>query len=116
MEGTDVERAGQDDAVELVLADRVVRAERLLVATGRTPRLRDIGLDTVGLDPTADRLRSMTCSGAGDRLWAIGDITGKGPFSHVAHYQAERAARAILDGERPTRGLPGGSPGDIHRP
>jgi pyruvate/2-oxoglutarate dehydrogenase complex dihydrolipoamide dehydrogenase (E3) component len=100
IEGIEVERAGASDDVELVLADRVVRAERLLVATGRRPRLRDVGLDTVGLDPTADSVEVDDQLRAGEGLWAIGDITGKGPFSHVAHYQAERAAHAILDGGR----------------
>jgi pyruvate/2-oxoglutarate dehydrogenase complex dihydrolipoamide dehydrogenase (E3) component len=97
IEGTEVERADASADIELVLADRVIRAERLLVATGRRPRLRDIGLDTLGLDATADSVEVDDHLRAGDRLWAIGDITGKGPFSHVAHYQAERAAQAILD-------------------
>ncbi len=78
-----------------------VTADKLLVAAGRTPNLDDLGLETVGLDPSArtvpvdDRLR------AGDRLWAIGDITGKGAFTHMAMYQAAIALRDILgeDGE-----------------
>jgi pyruvate/2-oxoglutarate dehydrogenase complex dihydrolipoamide dehydrogenase (E3) component len=100
IEGAQVERASGSADVELAVADGVVRAEQLLVATGRRPRLQDIGLDTVGLDETADSIPVDDLLRAGDRLWAVGDITGKGPFSHVAHYQAERAARAILDGDR----------------
>src|SRR5262249_56503449 len=61
-----------------------VQGERLLVATGRRMNLPGIGLGSVGLDeaahsvPVDERLR------AADKLWAIGDITGKGLFTHVA--------------------------------
>jgi pyruvate/2-oxoglutarate dehydrogenase complex dihydrolipoamide dehydrogenase (E3) component len=73
-----------------------VTGQRLLVATGRRADLAGLGVDTVGLDPAAravevdDRLR------AGDRLWAVGDITGRGAFTHVAMYQAGVAIRDIL--------------------
>jgi pyruvate/2-oxoglutarate dehydrogenase complex dihydrolipoamide dehydrogenase (E3) component len=70
-------------------------AERLLVAAGRRSRLDDIGLDTVGVDPgrylTVDNTMQVT-----DGLWAIGDIAGRGAFTHVSMYQSERAAKAIL--------------------
>lgn len=75
---------------------RTVTAERLLVATGRRANLADIGLDTVGLDPSArvievdDRLR------AAPGLWAVGDITGHGAFTHVSMYQADIVVRDIL--------------------
>ncbi|MQS15517.1 NAD(P)/FAD-dependent oxidoreductase [Streptomyces kaniharaensis] len=71
-------------------------ADRLLVATGRRPVLADLGLETVGLDPGA---RAVAVDGqlrAGDRLWAVGDLTGRGLFTHVAMYQAEIAVRDIL--------------------
>jgi pyruvate/2-oxoglutarate dehydrogenase complex dihydrolipoamide dehydrogenase (E3) component len=73
-----------------------VSAERLLVATGRRAALADLGVDTVGLDPRApaitvdDRLR------AGEKLWAVGDVTGHGAFTHMATYQGRIAARDIL--------------------
>ncbi|KJS58112.1 pyridine nucleotide-disulfide oxidoreductase [Streptomyces rubellomurinus] len=74
----------------------LLSAERLLVATGRRADLTGLGLDTVGLDPTA---RAITTDGrmrAGDGLWAIGDVTGHGAFTHVAMYEAEIAVRDIL--------------------
>lgn len=80
--------------------------QRLLVSTGRRADLTNLGVDTVGLDPAAraievgDRLR------AGDRLWAVGDVTGRGAFTHVAMYQAAVAVRDIL-------GQPG-PPADYH--
>jgi|SRR5579884_4274971 len=72
------------------------RGEVLLVAAGRRANLRDIGLDTVGLDPEA---RTVTVDGrmrAGDGLWAVGDCTGHGAFTHVSMYQARIAANDIL--------------------
>jgi pyruvate/2-oxoglutarate dehydrogenase complex dihydrolipoamide dehydrogenase (E3) component len=70
-------------------------AERLLVAAGRRPRIDDVGLETVGVEPG----RHLTVDDdmvVKDGLWAIGDIVGRGAFTHVSMYQAERAARSIL--------------------
>jgi len=73
-----------------------VNAERLLVATGRRPNLGDLGLETVGLDAGARSLEVDPYLRAGERLWAVGDLTGKGAFTHVAMYQAKIAVRDIL--------------------
>jgi pyruvate/2-oxoglutarate dehydrogenase complex dihydrolipoamide dehydrogenase (E3) component len=75
-----------------------LRGDRLLVATGRRPRVSDLGLDAVGIDPKAaakgievdDRIS------AGDGVWAIGDVTGIWPFTHVGKYQGRVAAAGIL--------------------
>lgn len=83
------------------LGDRVVSAERLLVAAGRRPNLSDIGLETVGLDPTARRIETDDRMRAGDGLWAIGDITGRGNFTHMSMYEAGVATRDILGQEGP---------------
>jgi len=103
-EGVDV-RAGvgahsvarTDTGIEVTLDDDDrVTGERLLVATGRRADLRSLGVATVGLDedahavPVDDRLR------AGDRLWAVGDVTGIGPFTHIAVFQARIVAAEIL--------------------
>lgn len=75
------------------------RAERLLVATGRRSDLGVLGLDTIGVDqdqrwvPVDDRL----CVVPG--VWAVGDLTGAGAFTHVAMYQAAIAAADILGQE-----------------
>lgn len=83
------------------LASGTVHAENLLVAAGRTPRIRDIGLDTVGLDPQARSVDVDDTMQAADGLWVIGDVAGRGAFTHVSMYQADRAARAILGEELP---------------
>jgi pyruvate/2-oxoglutarate dehydrogenase complex dihydrolipoamide dehydrogenase (E3) component len=75
---------------------RTLSGDRLLVATGRRPRVEGIGLETVGVRadgsgiPVDSRLR------AGERLWAVGDVTGIWPLTHVGKYQARVAAANIL--------------------
>ena len=75
---------------------RTLQADRLLVAAGRRPNIADLGLDTVGLDPSARAVETDGRMRAGDGLWAIGDITGKGAFTHMSMYQSAIAARDIL--------------------
>jgi len=75
---------------------RTLQADKLLVAAGRRPNLADLGLDTVGLDPSARAVETDGRMRAGDGLWAIGDITGKGAFTHMSMYQSAIAARDIL--------------------
>ncbi|HYN67790.1 MAG TPA: NAD(P)/FAD-dependent oxidoreductase [Ornithinibacter sp.] len=70
-------------------------SDRLLVAAGRRPNLADVGLDAVGLDPSARSVDTDPRMRAGDRLWAIGDITGKGAFTHMSMYQAAVALADI---------------------
>ncbi|MEU6018047.1 NAD(P)/FAD-dependent oxidoreductase [Streptomyces sp. NPDC047515] len=73
-----------------------LRAERLLVATGRRADLAALAVDTVGLDPTAGAVNTDGQMRAGEGLWAVGDITGRGAFTHVSMYQAQIAVRDIL--------------------
>jgi pyruvate/2-oxoglutarate dehydrogenase complex dihydrolipoamide dehydrogenase (E3) component len=75
---------------------QVLHADKLLVAAGRRPNLADLGLEHVGLDPSARAVEVDERMRAGDGLWAIGDITGKGAFTHMSMYQAAIAVRDIL--------------------
>ena len=83
-----------DDGQQLV-------AEQLLVAAGRTPNLDDAGLGSVGLDPGARTIAVDERMRAGERLWAIGDITGHGAFTHVSMYQSAIALRDLLGEDGP---------------
>jgi pyruvate/2-oxoglutarate dehydrogenase complex dihydrolipoamide dehydrogenase (E3) component len=73
-----------------------VDARHLLVAAGRRSTLGQLGLDTIGLDPTARSLDADDHLRVADGVWAIGDITGKGAFTHMSMYQAAIAVRDIL--------------------
>jgi pyruvate/2-oxoglutarate dehydrogenase complex dihydrolipoamide dehydrogenase (E3) component len=70
--------------------------EKLLVATGRAARLGDLGLDAIGLDPSARFLATDDRMRAGDGVWGVGDVTGNGAFTHMAMYEADVAVRDIL--------------------
>ncbi len=71
-------------------------AERLLVSTGRRTDLAALGADAVGLDPAAKTIPTDGWMRAADGVWAIGDVTGKGAFTHMSMYQADIAVRDIL--------------------
>ena len=90
-----VDRSGFEFTVELE-GGASLTARELLVATGRHADLTALGLDTVGLDPGARAVDVDGQQSAAPGLWAVGDVTGRGPFTHVAMYQAEIAVRAIL--------------------
>jgi pyruvate/2-oxoglutarate dehydrogenase complex dihydrolipoamide dehydrogenase (E3) component len=79
-----------------VTAGRELGADRLLVAVGRRADLAPLGVDSVGLDATAPAVEVDERMRAGDRLWAVGDVTGHGAFTHMAMYQAGIAVRDIL--------------------
>jgi pyruvate/2-oxoglutarate dehydrogenase complex dihydrolipoamide dehydrogenase (E3) component len=92
-------RDGEDYV--LVLDDgREVRGDRLLVATGRRPRVAGIGLETVGVEAGPHGIPVDAQLRAGERLWAIGDATGLWQLTHVGKYQGEVVAANILGGSR----------------
>jgi pyruvate/2-oxoglutarate dehydrogenase complex dihydrolipoamide dehydrogenase (E3) component len=99
--GATISRVEHDGGFRIHLADRVVEADQLLVAAGRRPHLSNIGLDTVGLDPSARSVETDERMRAADRLWAVGDITGKGAFTHVSMYQAAVVVRDVLGEDGP---------------
>jgi pyruvate/2-oxoglutarate dehydrogenase complex dihydrolipoamide dehydrogenase (E3) component len=68
----------------------------LLVATGRRTDLAAVGVGTVGID---ERLRAIPVDEhmrAAPGVWALGDITGKGAFTHISMYQADIVINDIL--------------------
>jgi dihydrolipoamide dehydrogenase len=91
--------AASRDGEEFVLQledGRELRGDHLLVATGRRPRVGGIGLETVGIDADAHGVRVDAQMRAGERLWAVGDITGIWQLTHVGEYQGEVVASNIL--------------------
>ena len=73
-----------------------VTAHHLLVSTGRRARVADIGLERVGIDPGAHQVNVDEQMRAADGVWAVGDVTGRGAFTHMAMYQARLAIASIL--------------------
>jgi len=82
-------------------ADGKVTGEKLLVATGRRPDLKALGAATVGIDESARSIPTDEHMRAGPDLWVIGDVTGKGAFTHMSMYQAEVCLADILGGDFP---------------
>jgi dihydrolipoamide dehydrogenase len=99
MHASAASRDGDDFVLELD-DGREVRGDRLLVATGRRPRVDDLGLETVGIEADGHGIPVDAQLRAGDRLWAIGDITGIWPLTHVGKYQGRVVAANILGGSR----------------
>jgi pyruvate/2-oxoglutarate dehydrogenase complex dihydrolipoamide dehydrogenase (E3) component len=86
-----------------------VVAERLLMATGRRPDLAGLGVGAIGLDEEARSITVDDRMRAAERVWAIGDVTGVGAFTHISMYQAAIAVADILGRPGPGadyRGLP----------
>lgn len=94
--GATISRVSHDQTFHVEVDGRTIDADQLLVAAGRRTNLADLGLETVGLDPAARFVEVDEHLRAGDRLWAVGDITGKGQFTHVSMYQGARVVRDIL--------------------
>jgi pyruvate/2-oxoglutarate dehydrogenase complex dihydrolipoamide dehydrogenase (E3) component len=87
------------EGVDYVLAlddGRELRGDRLLVATGRRPRVDAIGLETVGVDANPRGIPVDASLRAGERLWAVGDVNGVWQLTHVGKYQGEIVAANIL--------------------
>ncbi len=92
---TAARRDGDDYVLELD-GGQELRGDRILVATGRRPRVQGIGLDTVGVEENAHGVPVDAHLRAADGLWAIGDVNGLWPLTHVGKYQGEVVADNIL--------------------
>lgn len=95
------------DGLTLALEDGTrIDAARLLLASGRRPRLGGLGLDVLGLEvtpgmalPTTTRCEVAGTGGQRVRVWAAGDVTGT-THTHASHYQADVVAANILGRHR----------------
>jgi pyruvate/2-oxoglutarate dehydrogenase complex dihydrolipoamide dehydrogenase (E3) component len=90
-----------DGRFTLDLGDQDVDAEKLLVAAGRRNNLHGLGLEQVGLDPGLRLLETDERMRVTDGIWAIGDIVGKGAFTHVSMYQAGVVLNDLLGRDGP---------------
>ena len=92
---TAAKRDSDDYVLEFETRDEL-RGDRLLVATGRRPRVEGIGLESVGIEPDPHGIPVDASLRAGENLWAIGDITGIWPLTHTGKYQGDVVAANIL--------------------
>jgi pyruvate/2-oxoglutarate dehydrogenase complex dihydrolipoamide dehydrogenase (E3) component len=101
--GAAAERVGSRDGSIIVTltGGAELAAERLLVATGRRVDLSGLGLESAGLDGTAPSLQVDGRMRAADGIWAMGDVTGKAMFTHMALYQSAIVAAGILGEDHP---------------
>lgn len=106
--GWRAEKVGQDgDRIEVTIGrdgeTKTVSGDALLVATGRAPNTRDLGLDQTGVEVgdrgfvTVDEYLRTTH----DDIWAIGDVNGQQMFKHTAAYEAELAWRNSQGAKEP---------------
>ncbi|HET6504295.1 MAG TPA: NAD(P)/FAD-dependent oxidoreductase [Amycolatopsis sp.] len=101
MRATAARRDGDEFVLEFDEGTDLLRGDRLLVATGRRPRVDGIGLDTVGVEAGPHGIGVDEYLRAGERLWAIGDVTGIWPLTHVGEYEGDVVAANIAGETRP---------------
>jgi pyruvate/2-oxoglutarate dehydrogenase complex dihydrolipoamide dehydrogenase (E3) component len=94
IKATGARRDGDEYVLQLDGAPEV-RGDRLLVSTGRRPRVTGIGLETVGLTAEPHGIKVDQFLRAGERLWAIGDVNGIWPLTHVGEYEGDIVAENI---------------------
>ena len=98
--GVGVERVSSaPGAATLHLADgSSVSAERLLVATGRRPRLKGYGLENLDVDVESGALTAGLDGRVEghSNVFAAGDVTGRFPFTHTANYAGRVIAANVL--------------------
>jgi pyruvate/2-oxoglutarate dehydrogenase complex dihydrolipoamide dehydrogenase (E3) component len=93
-------RRDGDDYVMVLDNGHELRGDRLLIATGRRPRTDGIGLETVGVKAEPHGVPVDAHLRVGERLWAVGDVTGIRLLTHVGKYQGEVVAANILGDPR----------------
>jgi pyruvate/2-oxoglutarate dehydrogenase complex dihydrolipoamide dehydrogenase (E3) component len=93
---------GDGDDYVLDLDDgRELRGDRILVATGRRPRVEGLGLETIGVEADPHGVKVDDHLRVADGVWAIGDVNGAWPLTHVGKYEGEVVAANILGEDRP---------------
>jgi pyruvate/2-oxoglutarate dehydrogenase complex dihydrolipoamide dehydrogenase (E3) component len=87
----------EGDEYVLELDDgRELRGDRILVATGRRPRVDDLGLETIGVDANPKGVPVDANLRVADGVWAIGDVNGIWPLTHVGKYEGDVVAANVL--------------------
>ena len=97
------EKQGDEIVVKLACEEgsREVRGSHLLLAVGRAPNTRDLGLDKAGIEvdergyiKVNDQLQTSVPG-----VWALGDCNGQGAFTHTSYNDYEIVAANLLDND-----------------
>lgn len=100
--GVTAQEVRHDGEAFTVISDgKSFTAERLLVATGRRSDFESLGLGALGVDTAQRTLQTDPHLRIADGVYAVGDITGKGAFTHMSMYQARIVVHHILGDEGP---------------
>ena len=92
----------QDQLIGMTLVNgHKIVSERLLIATGRKVDVENLGLESIGLQPIGPYVPVDDHLCVADGIWAMGDVTGIGMFTHVALYQSAIIAANILGKDHP---------------
>ena len=110
-----VEPLGDGGATVHLAGGTALSGDRMLVATGRRSDLARLGVGALGLDEGARAIPVDGRMRVQPGVWAVGDITGKGAFTHVAMYQARALRHRHPRAPAPRGRLPGPPAGDVHR-
>jgi len=85
--------------VDCEIGDKQVKGSHLLIATGRKPNTTDLGLESTeiltndrGYIQVNDVLETNVPG-----IWALGDVNGRGAFTHTAYNDFEIVAANLLD-------------------
>jgi pyruvate/2-oxoglutarate dehydrogenase complex dihydrolipoamide dehydrogenase (E3) component len=100
-------RAGGKGVIACLQDGTELQAEKLLVAAGRRSHLPELALDSVGLDPHARTLTVDDHMRVAESIYAVGDVTGRGAFTHVAVWQARVLIAHFLGRKEPFGGYHG---------
>lgn len=113
-EGVDVRTGVTIDRVEadgggavVVLRDgERLTCDRVLVSAGRIPNSDDLGLDTVGV--ATDKRGYITTDEhfltSAPGIFAVGDVNGRGAFTHTSYQDHEILADHLAGGDRSVAG------------
>jgi len=100
--GQFAEKVDYDEAngFTVTLADGTeVKGDKMLVAVGRKTFLKELGIGNLGLDEEARFLTVEDNTEIQDGLWGVGDIAGRGLYTHLALKQADVCVGEILGTE-----------------
>jgi pyruvate/2-oxoglutarate dehydrogenase complex dihydrolipoamide dehydrogenase (E3) component len=112
-EGITVHTGARVDSVEevdgLIVASlgdgTTITADKILVATGRAVDLGELGLDSAGISTDGRFIEVDDHLRAADRVWAMGDVIGRGMFTHMALHEGATVAEGLLGGNPPAADL-----------